>query len=89
VVGDTNSLCFWVDRETLLFLKMRRGFGENAREVEFAKYEMVEGLPVATEIRFYETGGKLSMVERYLNVRPNLPVDTSIFNPGKFVEAMW
>lgn len=89
VVGDTTSLCFWVDMESLLFLKMHRGVGENARDVEFAKYELVEGLPVATEIRFYEAAGKLTMVERYFDVRPNAPVDPAVFDPKKFVEAKW
>ena len=89
VVGDTASLCFWVDKKSLLFLKMHRGVGENVRDVEFAKYESVEGYPVATEIRFYSAGGKLNMVERYFNVRPNIPVDATIYDPKRFVEAKW
>lgn len=88
-VGDTATKCFWVDAETLLFLKMQDRVGDNARSVEFAKYEQVDGLPVATEIKFYRNGGQLYLVERYFNVRPNAPVSPAIFDPKRFGEARW
>ena len=89
VVGDTTSTCFWVDMETLLFIKMRRKTGENSREVEFAKYESINGYPVATLINFYDNNGKLSMVEKYFNVSPNCSVPATIYNPQSFVNVKW
>ncbi len=89
VVGDTSSTCFWVDKETLLFLKMRRKTGENSREVEFAKYENIEGYPVATVINFYSNHGELNMVEKYFNISPNCSVSSIIYNPKEFFNAKW
>lgn len=89
VVGDTANTCFWVDKETLLFLKMRRKTGENSREVEFAKYENVNGYPIATIINFYSNQGELYMVEKYFNINPNCSVPSTIYNPEEFNNAVW
>jgi len=89
IVGDTSSTCFWVAKESLLFLKMRRRTGENSREVEFVKYENINGYPVATVINFYNTQGELMMVEKYLDIRPNCSVPANIYNPKEFSKAKW
>ncbi len=89
IVGDTLSTCFWVDRETLLFLKMRRRSGENSREVEFARYEKINGYPVATEIRFYDNAGALDMVEKYFNITPGCKVPAQTFIPSEFNNTRW
>lgn len=87
VTGDTNSLCFWVDAESLLFLKMRRVKGEKSREVEFSQYDTIDGYPVATEIRFYTPAGQLEMVERYFNIKVNCQLEEEIFIPENFTKA--
>jgi hypothetical protein len=89
VVGDTSSICFWVDKETLLFLKMRRTTGENSREVEFAKYENINGYPVATVIKFYSNQGELNMVEKYFDISPGCSIPATIYNPNDFLNAKW
>jgi hypothetical protein len=89
IVGDTTGTCFWVDRESLLFLKMRRRSGENSREVEFARYESINGYPVATEIRFYDHNGVLNMVEKYFNITPGCKVPSATYNPAGFMNAKW
>jgi hypothetical protein len=89
IVGDTLSTCFWVDRESLLFLKMRRRSGENSREVEFARYESINGYPVATEIRFYDNNGMLNMVEKYFNITPGCKIPAKTYSPTEFKNARW
>lgn len=89
IVGDTLSTCFWVDRESLLFLKMRRRTGENSREVEFARYESINGYPVATEIRFYDNNGTLNLVEKYFNIIPGCKVPHGTYSLSKFNNARW
>jgi hypothetical protein len=89
IVGDTTNTCFWVDRESLLKLKKRRRTGENSREVEFARYENINGYPVATEIRFYDDTGALEMVEKYFNIIPECRVPVQTFNPDEFKNARW
>lgn len=89
LVGDSARLCFWVDAKSLLFLKMRRVADSTFREVEFSKYEPVEGFPVATQIKFYNAPNKVEMIEEYFNVRVNCSVDNSIFNPENFLASTW
>lgn len=89
VVGDTSKLCFWVDAERLLFVKMRRVSANSFREVEFARYDQIDGMPVATIIKFYNQPGKVEMLEEYFNVRLNCVVSDSIFNPFYFNKARW
>lgn len=89
LVGDSSKLCFWVDVQSLLFLKMKRVSATSYREVEFAKYEYLDDFPVATLIKFYDAPGKLNMVEEYFNVRVNCNVDDSIFTPQNFSKSTW
>lgn len=89
IVGDTLGTCFWVDKKSLLFLKMRRLSGDNSREVEFARYDTVNGYPVATEIRFYDNEGALSMIEKYFNITPDCELSPAIFSPSEFNNAKW
>lgn len=89
VVGDTTGACFWVDRESLLFLKMRRRAVKNPGEVEFSGYENINGYPVATMIRFYDNTGGLIMVEKYFNITPGCKVPASTYIPSEFNNARW
>ncbi len=89
LVGDPSLNCFWVDRTTLLFLKMQTRRNGSARSVEFVKYEMIDGSPVATVINFYDSSGKLAMVEKYYDVRPFTEVPSEVFNPDNFASAKW
>jgi hypothetical protein len=68
---------------------MRRRSGENSREVEFARYDTVNGYPVATEIRFYDNEGALSMIEKYFNITPDCELSPAIFSPSEFNNAKW
>lgn len=89
IVGDSTKLCFWVDAKSLLFLKMRRVTDSTFREVEFSKYEAIQDLPVATQIKFYNAPNKVEMIEEYFNVRVNCSIDNSIFNPKNFPASTW
>ena len=89
LIGDTSKLCFWVDEESLLFVKMRRATTTGIREVEFAEYETIKGFPVATLIKFYNNPGKLNMVEKYFNIKVNCSIDNSVFSPQHFNTATW
>lgn len=89
LVGDSSANCFWVDKTSLLFLKMQTRRNNNLRSVEFANYELIDGAPVATIINFYDNAGKLTMVEKYFDVRPFAKLESEIFNPDNFVTAKW
>ena len=63
--------------------------GRELQEVEFAGYESINGFPVATEIRFYDSNGKLSMIEKYFNITPGCKVPSGTYSPSNFNNARW
>lgn len=87
--GDPEGNCFWVDKDNLLFLKVRVKSSNKPRSVEFSKYEIIDKAPVATVIRFYNEKGDLEMVEKYFNVKPYNKLDKTIFDPDNFIKARW
>jgi len=89
VVGDTAKLCFWVNKNDLLFLKMKRVSEKGYREIEFSKYESIDGYPVATEIKFYNSPRSIEMIEQYYDIKVNCAVSDSAFNPNHFVSIKW
>lgn len=88
-VGDKASNCFWIDKSNLLFLKMQVRNKERSRSVEFTEYKIIGGAPVVTVINFYDSNNKLTMQERYFNVRPFAEVNPSIFIPENFLKSKW
>jgi len=89
LAGDPAGNCFWVDKENLLFLKVRVRSNNRPRSVEFSKYEIIDDVPVATVIKFYNDKGDLEMVEKYFNVKPFNKLEKTIFEPENFVKARW
>ena len=57
---------FWVDKDNLLFLKVRVKSSNKPRSVEFSKYEIIDEAPVATVIRFYNEKGDLKWLRNIL-----------------------
>lgn len=87
--GDETSNQFWVDKETLLFVRMIQNFGNGRnQDVHFNKYEKLGGGWVATEIKFY-TDNKLRLLEEYSNVKSPESLSPQIFDQTRFTEARW
>ncbi|MGW8123387.1 hypothetical protein ACV07N_12075 [Roseivirga echinicomitans] len=87
--GDETSNQFWVDKETLLFVRMIQNFGRGQnQDVRFNKYEKVGGGWVATEIEFY-SDNKLRLLEVYSNIKSPESLSPEIFNQNRFIEAKW
>tara|TARA_R110001599_G_scaffold191266_2_gene386023 strand:+ start:23600 stop:24340 length:741 start_codon:yes stop_codon:yes gene_type:complete len=87
--GDEISNQFWVDKETLLFVRMIQNFGNGQnQDVHFNKYEKLGGGWVATEIKFY-TDKKLRILEEYSKVKSPEYLSPEIFEPSGFANAKW
>mgnify|MGYP003133206509 CR=1 FL=1 len=87
--GDESSNQFWIDKETLLFVRMTQNFGNGRnQDVHFDKYEKVDGGWVATEIKFY-TDNKLRLLETYSNIKSPKSLSPEIFEPNSFEGAKW
>jgi hypothetical protein len=76
---------FWVDRERLVVVRLLRpGFRDTSRtaDVTFAGYRPLAGGWIAPEITVRE-GGRLLQRERYRDVRANVPLADSLFDPAR------
>ena len=87
--GDESSNQFWIDKETLLFVRMIQNFGNGRnQDVHFNKYEKLGGGWVATEVKFY-TDNKLRLLEVYSNIKSPEHISNKAFEPKNFTEAKW
>lgn len=60
IVGDQSAKSFYIDKKSLLFIRMQDKLG---RSVDFLDYQLFNNKPVATNILFYNKLGKLYMEE--------------------------
>ncbi|KYG83707.1 hypothetical protein [Roseivirga echinicomitans] len=87
--GDNDSNQFWIDKETLLFVRMTQNFGNGRnQDVHFNKYEKIGGGWVATEVKFY-TDNKLRLSEVYTNIKSPDELSPKIFEPASFEGVKW
>ena len=82
--GDEKSPQFWIEKDRLLFVRMIRPVGKDGSktsDVVFDKYEKAGGGWVAAEVRFM-VDGKLATTEEYTDIKTDVPLDPSIFDPA-------
>ena len=87
--GDVNGNCFWINSESLLLIKVQIKNSGRARTVRFADYQIINDVPIATRIEFYDADGDLEMVEKYYDIKPFNKLEDVIFDPGNFVLSKW
>lgn len=88
--GDLRSPQFWIDAERLVFVRLlrpSRAEGAPTEEVRFNKYEPLAGGWIAPEVDIL-VGGRRYMLEEYSDVRPNVPLDPSLFDADRWREAV-
>ncbi|MDD2289383.1 MAG: carboxypeptidase-like regulatory domain-containing protein [Bacteroidales bacterium] len=88
-VGDVNGNCFWINSESLLLMKVQMKNSDRARSVRFANYQVINNVPIATQIEFYDAAGNLEMVEKYYDIKPFNKLEDNIFNPSDFFLSKW
>ncbi|MEN8144514.1 MAG: hypothetical protein ABFS14_06125 [Gemmatimonadota bacterium] len=82
--GDELSAQFWVDVERLVFVRQilpAGPEGQIASEVQFNRYEPLEGGWIAPEVRFLNDG-RLTLLEEYSLIQANVALEDSLFDPG-------
>lgn len=88
--GDAKSSQFWIDKKSLLFVRMVESVGKNKdhlQEVQFNKYQKVEsGGWVAAEVVFM-IDGKRNWLEEYTDIQTNVPLDKNLFDPQSWMNA--
>lgn len=79
---------FYIDKENLYFLKLKKKKGEHIKEIQFQNYKKIEGYWVATQIVFL-TNGKVNIIEDYFDIKIYNSIDENIFKPENFSKAYW
>ena len=87
--GDLHSPQFWIDKQRLYFVRMFRPAGKDGAltsEVQFNKYERLGGGWMSPEVIFM-VDGRITTTEAYSELRADVPLDPSLFDPQKWTTA--
>jgi hypothetical protein len=87
--GDLHSPQFWIDQKRLYFVRMFRPAGKDGvmtSETQFNKYQKLGGGWIAPEVIFM-IDGKTTTTEAYSEIRANIDLDESLFDPEKWTTA--
>ncbi len=87
--GELNVNQFWVDKKTLLFVRMIQMAGRDRKivaETQFNKYVKSGGGWVAAEVKFFRDG-KPTTLEEYSNIRSGMKLDENLWNPEKWYDV--
>ena len=88
--GDLSATQFWVDAETMLLMRLvqkeQRGTTPVTTDVRITGYREIEGFPVPEEF-VSSRNGKVFLRESYSNVRVNVALPPSLFDPARWSAA--
>lgn len=82
---DEENNKFFIDKESLVFLKSIKYRKGDVYETIFSDYKMIDNKYVATKVLFYKNN-KLTMDEEYFDIRFPEDINPEIYNPLKFGE---
>jgi hypothetical protein len=87
--GDTTTKQFWIDAERLVFVRMldpvpnRPGL---VQDIRFNKYQPLGGGWIAPEVEIVVQGQRV-FHEAYSDIRHDIPLDPSLFDPARWSSA--
>ncbi len=86
--GDLHRKQFWVDAERLLFVRTLEPARDTSKvqDVRFVNYERRGGAWLAPRVEIH-TDGKLVFHEDYTDMRADVPLDPSLFDPSQWKTA--
>lgn len=89
--GDAHSAQFWIEKDSLLFVRMLRPAGKDGSqtsEVVFAKYVKAGGGWVAAEVRF-GLDGKQTGREDYSEIKADVALPEGLYDAAKWSSVHW
>ena len=87
--GDMHSPQFWIDQQRLYFVRMLRPAGKDGAltsETQFNNYVRLDGGWLSPEV-ILKVDGKTVTTEEYSELRANVKLDDSLFDPDKWMSA--
>jgi hypothetical protein len=89
--GDLTSKQFWVEKDTLLFVRViepSRSDPKQLDDIRFEDYRKLEGAWLAARV-VVQVGDKIAFTEEYSGIQGNPKLDPATFDPGKFNSTHW
>jgi len=87
--GDAATPQFWVDKKTLVFVRLIQAAGRDKKsvaETQFNKYVKAKGGWVAAEVLFF-IDGKATTTEEYSDIQADVALDANLWNPEKWTSV--
>jgi hypothetical protein len=84
--GDTASKQFWIDKATLLFVRVLEHGGQGRVDIRFNKYQRAGDGWVATEV-VQLVNGTRRLLEEYTDVRADVPLSDAMFEPKQWAKV--
>lgn len=87
--GDAATPQFWVDKKTLVFVRLIQAAGRDKKsvaETQFNKYVKAKGGWVAAEVLFF-VDGKATTTEEYSDIQADVALDADLWNPEKWTSV--
>lgn len=89
--GDLNSRQFWVEKDTLLFVREIEPSREDPKkmdDIRFLDYRKLQGGMIAARVEVYAEG-KMTFSEEYSDIEGNVRLSPSVFDPAQFASTHW
>jgi hypothetical protein len=87
--GETHRKQFWIDAEHLYFVRILQPVGQDTartQDIRFVNYRREGGGWIAPRVEIH-TDGKLVFIEEYSDIRTNVALDESLFDPARWKTA--
>jgi outer membrane lipoprotein-sorting protein len=89
--GDLQSRQFWVEKETMLFVRELEPSQSDPKkfdDIRFTDYRKVTGGWVAARVEVH-VDGKMVFSEEYSDIQVNPKLDPAVFDPKQFSATHW
>jgi outer membrane lipoprotein-sorting protein len=89
--GDVKSKQFWVEKDSLLFVRVfesGRGDATKVNDVRFLDYRKLADAWIAARVEVH-SDDKLTFSEDYTDIQANVKLDSSTFDPKQFATTHW
>ncbi|MFZ0814441.1 MAG: hypothetical protein WAM78_02920 [Candidatus Sulfotelmatobacter sp.] len=89
--GDLQSRQFWVEKDTLLFVREMepaRDDPKKVHDIRFTDYRKLAGAWVAARVEVH-ADDKLIFSEDYSDIEANVKLDPAVYDPSKFNSTHW
>jgi 7-cyano-7-deazaguanine synthase in queuosine biosynthesis len=83
--GEDSTSQIWIEKEHYNIVRMIKFENNRKEEAQFEGHIKLDGGYSETLVRFY-INNKLVQVEKYHDLKANIPIDPAIFDPVNFIK---